>query len=119
MPFEYEGRNLVARFCASIFGAGRRFELVRTRANGQPALGAYLRAPTGICHGGRPLRPHSHRRTDLRHDPLRKQCAPMVRATAIAPEPITSFGFCGLNRKLPESQLLARLSLWFYFRIAR
>src|SRR5262249_62073045 len=43
MPFEYEGRNLVARFCASIFGAGRRLELVRTRANGQPAVGAYLR----------------------------------------------------------------------------
>jgi len=41
----------VARFCASIFRAGRRFDLVRTRANGQPAFGAYLRAPTGIHHG--------------------------------------------------------------------
>ncbi len=51
MPFEYEGRDVVARFCASIFGSGRRFELVRTRANGQPAFGAYLRAPTGISHG--------------------------------------------------------------------
>jgi RNA polymerase sigma-70 factor (TIGR02960 family) len=51
MPFEYEGRDIVARFCASIFGAGRRFDLVRTRANGQPALGTYLRAPTGISHG--------------------------------------------------------------------
>ena len=51
MPFEYEGRDLVARFCANIFGAGRRFELVRTRANGQPAFGAYLRAPAGISHG--------------------------------------------------------------------
>ena len=51
MPFEYEGRDLVARFCASIFSAGRRFDLVRTRANGQPALGAYLRAPNGIRHG--------------------------------------------------------------------
>jgi RNA polymerase sigma-70 factor (TIGR02960 family) len=51
MPFEYEGRDVVARFCASIFGSGRRFELVRTRANGQPAFGAYLRAPDGICHG--------------------------------------------------------------------
>ena len=28
MPFEYEGRAVVARFCASIFGAGRRFDLV-------------------------------------------------------------------------------------------
>ena len=51
MPFEYEGRDLVARFCASIFRAGRRFDLVRTRANGQPALGAYLRAPTGVSDG--------------------------------------------------------------------
>ena len=51
MPFEYEGRDVVARFCASIFGAGRRFDLVPTRANGQPAFGAYLRTPTGIGHG--------------------------------------------------------------------
>jgi RNA polymerase sigma-70 factor (TIGR02960 family) len=51
MPFEYEGRDVVARFCASIFGAGRRFDLVRTRANGQPAFGAYLHAATGIRHG--------------------------------------------------------------------
>jgi RNA polymerase sigma-70 factor (TIGR02960 family) len=51
MPFEYEGRDLVARFCASIFEAGRRFDLVPTRANGQPAFGAYLRAPNGISHG--------------------------------------------------------------------
>jgi RNA polymerase sigma-70 factor (ECF subfamily) len=51
MPFEYEGRDLVARFCAGIFGAGRRFDLVRTRANGQPAFGAYLRSPSGVSHG--------------------------------------------------------------------
>ncbi len=51
MPFEYEGREQVARFCASIFTAGRRFDLVPTRANGQPAFGAYLRTPDGISHG--------------------------------------------------------------------
>jgi RNA polymerase sigma-70 factor (ECF subfamily) len=50
MPFEYEGRDIVARFCAALFG-GRRFDLVPTRANGQPAFGAYLSAPTGIRHG--------------------------------------------------------------------
>jgi RNA polymerase sigma-70 factor (ECF subfamily) len=50
MPFGYEGRDVVARFCASLFGAGRRFDLVPTRANGQPAFGAYLRAD-GIRHG--------------------------------------------------------------------
>jgi RNA polymerase sigma-70 factor (ECF subfamily) len=51
MPFEYEGRDLVVRFCGSLFGAGRRFDLVPTRANGQPAFGAYLRTPTGARPG--------------------------------------------------------------------
>jgi RNA polymerase sigma-70 factor (TIGR02960 family) len=51
MPFEYEGRDVVARFCASIFRSDRRFDLVPTRANGQPAFGAYLRAATGVRHG--------------------------------------------------------------------
>jgi RNA polymerase sigma-70 factor (TIGR02960 family) len=51
MPFEYEGSDVVIRFCAGLFGAGRRFDLVATRANGQPAFGAYLRAATGISHG--------------------------------------------------------------------
>lgn len=51
VPFEYEGRDLAARFCASIFCAGRRFDLVPTRANGQPAFGAYLRVPNGISRG--------------------------------------------------------------------
>jgi hypothetical protein len=51
VPFEYEGRDVVARFFASLFGAGRRFDLVPTRANGEPAFGAYLRAPDGSRHG--------------------------------------------------------------------
>jgi RNA polymerase sigma-70 factor (ECF subfamily) len=51
MPFEYQGREVVSRFCAGLFGTGRRFDLVPTRANGQPAFGAYLRAPSGIRHG--------------------------------------------------------------------
>ena len=51
MPFGYEGRDVVVRFCASLFGAGRRFDLVPTRANGQPAFGAYLRPPAGSRHG--------------------------------------------------------------------
>ncbi len=33
MPFEYEGRDVAARFCASLFGAGRRY------------------APAGVSHG--------------------------------------------------------------------
>jgi RNA polymerase sigma-70 factor (ECF subfamily) len=51
MPFEYQGKDAATRFCAAIFRAGRRFQLVPTRANGQPAFGAYLHGPTGIRHG--------------------------------------------------------------------
>ena len=51
LPFEYEGRDAVARFCASIFGSGRTSDLVATRANGQPAFGVYVRAPGGVRHG--------------------------------------------------------------------
>lgn len=51
IPLEYEGKDVVGRFCAGLFGAGRRFSLVPTRANGQPAFGAYLRDPEGISHG--------------------------------------------------------------------
>jgi RNA polymerase sigma-70 factor (TIGR02960 family) len=51
LPFEYEGREPASRFFASIFGSGRKFELVPTRANGQPALGAYVLGPDGMSHG--------------------------------------------------------------------
>jgi RNA polymerase sigma-70 factor (ECF subfamily) len=51
IPLEYQGREAVARFCASIMRR-RTHDLVPTRANGQPAFGAYLRAPSGgIRHG--------------------------------------------------------------------
>jgi ketosteroid isomerase-like protein len=49
-PFGYEGRDAVTRYFARLFASGRRFDLVATRANGQPAFGAYLRAPAGIRH---------------------------------------------------------------------
>jgi RNA polymerase sigma-70 factor (TIGR02960 family) len=51
LTLEYEGLDVVTRFYASMIGSGRRFDLVPTRANGQPAFGAYLRAPSGIRHG--------------------------------------------------------------------
>jgi RNA polymerase sigma-70 factor (TIGR02960 family) len=51
IPIEYQGRDAAARLFASIFGAGRRVDLVSTRANGQPAFGAYLRGSTGVRHG--------------------------------------------------------------------
>jgi RNA polymerase sigma-70 factor (ECF subfamily) len=51
IPNEYEGRDLAARFCASLFEAGRRHDLVPTRANGQPAFGVYLRTDSGVSPG--------------------------------------------------------------------
>ena len=50
IPLEYHGRDVVARFCASLMRR-RRHELVPTRANGQPAFGAYLRSPKGFRNG--------------------------------------------------------------------
>jgi hypothetical protein len=51
MPLEYRGRDAVGRFCADIlFRSGRRVDLVPTRANGQPAFGAYVRSPAGVRH---------------------------------------------------------------------
>ena len=51
IPLEYHGREPVAHFCSLLFGTGRRFRLVPTRANGQPAFGVYLRNATDACHG--------------------------------------------------------------------
>jgi RNA polymerase sigma-70 factor (TIGR02960 family) len=47
MPLEYQGRELAARFFGTVaFRPGRRTRFVATRANGQPALAAYVRDPT-------------------------------------------------------------------------
>src|SRR5262249_13570727 len=46
IPLEYHGRDVVARFFASLTRS-RSHDLVPTRANGQPAFGAYLRPPAG------------------------------------------------------------------------
>jgi RNA polymerase sigma-70 factor (ECF subfamily) len=51
IPFEYVGRDVVARFFATVILGGRVYDLVPTRANGQLAFGAYLRGPDGIRHG--------------------------------------------------------------------
>jgi RNA polymerase sigma-70 factor (TIGR02960 family) len=51
VPLEYQGRELVTRFFSMSFRRGRRFRLVATRANGQPAFGLYVRDPhAGIAH---------------------------------------------------------------------
>ena len=51
LPLEYEGIDVATRFYATMIGSGRKFDLVPTRANGQPAFGVYLRAASGIRHG--------------------------------------------------------------------
>ena len=51
IPLEYHGRDAVARFYSTVFRTGRTYDLVPTRANGQPAFGAYLHTPRGIRHG--------------------------------------------------------------------
>ena len=51
LPLEYAGRDAVAGFFAALLGH-RRFDLVPTRANGQPASGTYLRDPAGGVRRG-------------------------------------------------------------------
>jgi Sigma-70, region 4/SnoaL-like domain len=46
VPLEYQGRELAGEFFATVaFRRGRRYRLVPTRANGQPAVAVYLRDP--------------------------------------------------------------------------
>lgn len=52
VPLEYQGKELIGQFFASVaFRNGRRYRLVPTRANRQPAFAVYLGDPvTGIGH---------------------------------------------------------------------
>lgn len=52
VPLEYQGRDSISRFFAAVvFRSGRRFRLVPTRANRQPAFGLYLHDPvTDVFH---------------------------------------------------------------------
>jgi RNA polymerase sigma-70 factor (TIGR02960 family) len=53
VPLEFQGREIVAQFFASIFAEGRHaYDLVpATRANGQLAFGAFLRTSADIRQG--------------------------------------------------------------------
>ena len=51
MPFEYQGSAATKAFLSSILDSGRRHRLVPTRANRQPAFGAYLRGSGDVSHG--------------------------------------------------------------------
>ncbi len=48
LPLEYEGRVAVTRFFELLLVAGRRYRLVPTRANGEPAFGAYVLDAGGV-----------------------------------------------------------------------
>jgi RNA polymerase sigma-70 factor (TIGR02960 family) len=50
MPNEYHGRVAAALFYARLIQQGRTYEFVETRANGQPALRAFLHDANGILH---------------------------------------------------------------------
>jgi RNA polymerase sigma-70 factor (TIGR02960 family) len=52
VPLEYQGRELAARFHTAVtFRQGRTYQLVATRANGQPAYCGYFRDPaSGVLH---------------------------------------------------------------------
>jgi RNA polymerase sigma-70 factor (TIGR02960 family) len=45
VPFEYQGREVAARALRLLFGTGRTYRLIATRANGQPAFGLYVQDP--------------------------------------------------------------------------
>ena len=45
VPLEYQGRELCGEFFNLVFALGRRYRLVATRANGQPAFGIYVFDP--------------------------------------------------------------------------
>lgn len=47
-PFEYRGRTLAAQGLGQLFAHGHRYQLMETRANGQPAFALYRKDP----HGG-------------------------------------------------------------------
>jgi len=51
MPFEYEGKAAARAFWTALFAADRKYLLVPTRANGQPAFGSYVRGADGLFHG--------------------------------------------------------------------
>jgi RNA polymerase sigma-70 factor (ECF subfamily) len=52
VPLEYQGQELARQFFATVaFREGRRYRLLPTRANGQPAFGVYLEDRTsGVAH---------------------------------------------------------------------
>jgi RNA polymerase sigma-70 factor (TIGR02960 family) len=111
MPFEYEGRDVAAGFLRRHLRLGPQIR-PRTDASQRPAgVRGVSARPRRHRPRGQPHRPHPHRRPDLRHDPLRERRVPMVRATAIAPEPVASFRTADLRRSENTHRRMCRLPL--------
>ena len=51
LPLDYHGLADVSTFYARVVRPDRTYDLVPTRANGQPAFGTYLRSADGTRHG--------------------------------------------------------------------
>ena len=49
-PLEYVGRGVVGEFLHLFFASGRRYRLVETESNGQPAFGVYVRGADDCYH---------------------------------------------------------------------
>ena len=81
IPLEYHGRELVAHFHTSVvFRGGRRYQLVATRANRQPAFGLYVtERHTPVAHANGLLVLALDGTSDLRPDPVRQQRPPPLR----------------------------------------
>ena len=77
IPLEYQGRDVVTRFYASIFAEGRAYDLVPRGQTVSWHSALYLRTPAGrYPPRGRPHRAHPCRRPDLRDDSLRQSVLP-------------------------------------------
>jgi RNA polymerase sigma-70 factor (ECF subfamily) len=50
MPLEFVSRELVGEFLQLFFATGRRYRMVGTEANGQPAFGVYVRGADDCFH---------------------------------------------------------------------
>ena len=98
MPFEYAGPRRRGPLLRQHLPRGPE---VRPRADASQRSAGIRSLPARPYRHpprDRPLRPHAHRRADLRHDPVREHRAPMVRAAAIAPSLMMLFAAAELSR---------------------
>ena len=84
-PFGYEGRELIARYCARQFGGGHRFDLIPTRANRSRPAGS------ASATDAQPVRAHG-------------ACRPL---SSCADDRHARFRCCRLGARTPDANPLA------------